>query len=168
MFRRKPLAIVSVLTAISMPVLAILFFHLIQRHHRREMWEHMEEKAAVTVRIQAHELEWVKPGKEIKLKGHLFDILSITELANGYVEIKGLFDTQEQQLVKLMKQQAGAPDQKNTAHLIQLFKISCSNQLFDENNFDQVSLTKPSWWIPLAESLAFFTGEVLAPPPQVA
>lgn len=167
MFRRKPLAIVSVLTAISMPVLAILFFHLIQRQHRREMWERMEEKAAVTVRIQAHELEWVKPGKEIKLKGHLFDVLSITELANGYIELRGLFDTQEEQLVKLMKQRAGIPDQKNTNHLVQLFKISCFKHSADEPYFRLANATRPLWWIPHSVSLAFFKAEVIAPPPQV-
>ena len=139
-----------------------------QRHHQREMWEKLEEKAAITVKMAAHDIEWVKTGKEIRLQGHLFDVLSVTELTNVYVLVKGLFDTQEEQLVQLMQQKAGSTNSKDTARLIQFLKIACANAFTQKTQSIQSCIDQTLWWIPNSVSISSFKAEVLAPPPQAA
>ncbi|TDH26067.1 hypothetical protein EXU57_11240 [Segetibacter sp. 3557_3] len=86
-----------VVLAVVPVVFSALF--LCQQHNIREQMEMaLEEDELVTVLLSSKALLWHKKHKEILLNGHLFDVHSIIELEPGILEVKGLYDHQEQAL----------------------------------------------------------------------
>jgi len=75
--------------------------------HTRE--ERLEKESLQTIKIQRHNICWVKKDKEILIEGKLFDVKSFKPAGN-YFLVTGFFDHQEAKLVQQIKDLA---QQKN-------------------------------------------------------
>lgn len=123
-----------------MPVLFTFYFIVNQKfiHHRME--EKLEKSFLQTIQIKKEDLVWVKPGKEIRIGKHLFDIKSIKE-QNGVCEIKGLYDEDEdilhEQLIKT---------QRNTEQQSQKIVLNFFFQLYTSpsTNLNEIAAVKIS------------------------
>ncbi len=99
--RRKIIAFV-LLMLISAPTLMSIFMEAAQRIHQHQMREKIEQSMLSEIVVPAAKLHWVKPGKEIRFEGQLFDVHQYTTTDNGDYLIAGLFDWEEDQLEKDM------------------------------------------------------------------
>jgi hypothetical protein len=83
------------MTVISLP--ALLFFHSqYQLHeHKEQMEKKLLQVQSVEIVVPATSVEWEFWGKEIRINGKLFDLLSI-EFKNGQAICKGIFDEEEE------------------------------------------------------------------------
>jgi hypothetical protein len=81
------------------PLLFVIFFSMEQQAIRHRMKERMEQQALHSITLANHEIQWVKPGKEIWVHGKMFDIKS-TEQQNGMTTFHGLYDEEETALKK--------------------------------------------------------------------
>ena len=58
------------------------------------MKEELEKQSLHVVTLKNNDIIWLKAGKEIFLKGKMFDIKT-AETRNGYTTFKGLYDEEE-------------------------------------------------------------------------
>ena len=106
------------------PLFAIFLIQQQQKKIQYEMKDRLEEQWLLTVSVFQEDVHWIKPGKEIWLKGRMFDIKS-SNIKNGTYTFTGLYDEDETMLVKQL--QKNQPE--NTAGnkvLAQLFQLLMS------------------------------------------
>ena len=87
------------------PLVLSLVFLIQQQNVRMHMKEALKEEELMILTLSSEEVIWHKKGKEIVVKGHLFDVHSFTPLGNDLFEIKGLFDHKEQALYAKLNSQ---------------------------------------------------------------
>ncbi|MEO7766905.1 MAG: hypothetical protein ABIS01_05740 [Ferruginibacter sp.] len=63
------------------------------------MEERLEQSSLETILIDSDELFWIKKGKEVLVKGKLFDVKSIS-FSKDKIQLWGLFDTTEDEISK--------------------------------------------------------------------
>jgi hypothetical protein len=102
------------------------------------MEEKLEEEQLTTITIPAHELHWVKEGKEILINNHLFDIETITRLDDGRLVVTGLYDYQEQQLHEQLNHTL---HKSNPAQQQKIAICDWLNQLYDDSVSSLSTLT---------------------------
>jgi hypothetical protein len=126
----------------------------------------MEKEALISVRLNMHEVVWIKPGKELAVRGQMFDIASYT-IVGGVLYANGLFDEEEQALNDSVNRKMRNAINED-AHLFQ--------QMFQliPNSYPYPSLVssncKASLSIPNGfgknDRLATLSVSVLTPPPK--
>jgi hypothetical protein len=98
-----------------MPVLFSFYFIIQQKIIRHRMEEKLEASLLQTIHLKKENWVWIKKNKEIRVGNHLFDVKSIKE-KNGYFEINGLYDEQEDFLqgqLDNMNRDQNPPSQKD-------------------------------------------------------
>jgi hypothetical protein len=80
------------------PFLLSVFFLLQQDLIKQRMKQKLQEKLLTTVTIEAKNVQWMKPEKEIRVEGRFFDIHSY-QVSGSQVIFKGLFDDEETDLL---------------------------------------------------------------------
>jgi hypothetical protein len=90
----KYLAVLAVGVALSAPLLYLADFAFERAHHRVEMWEKLRHSKLDTIRVETSGLRWMKPGKELLVKGSYFDVYDI-RYENGWAIVTGFFDSRE-------------------------------------------------------------------------
>ncbi len=133
-------------------------------NNRYTMQQRMEKEPLVQLSIPENKLQWVKPGKEIRLGDRLFDIKKMN-VENGMAHIAGLFDDEEKKLDK----ELGRQNQQNSSlqHLlVQLFSAGYDHSFCIQSLPPQVNsvhpLTKVYGIVPAYTSPAY---DIAAPPP---
>ena len=81
----------------AIPLLYSGFFLLRQYHIRSEMEEKLEDHFVQVISLHKKDVHWVEENKELRIKGHLFDVKSITLIGDS-VQLIGLYDEQEDSL----------------------------------------------------------------------
>src|SRR5207237_315866 len=97
-----------------------------------QMSEALRSEKLQTISVAGKDLEWIVPGKEILIGGHLFDVDSYRYLDNK-VEITGLYDREEDNLqdhIANMFHQKETGNSTDNAVLLNLF----FHTLFIEKN----------------------------------
>jgi hypothetical protein len=120
---RKISAIAAMLVVLS-PVFFLLFLQVRQQVIRHEMKERMEMQLVQTIKVPSGEFQWIKPGKEIRTGGRLFDVKSFTEERDQYL-FTGLFDEEETSLLRKLDglcKNKDAPGQKLLWSIFQLLQ----------------------------------------------
>lgn len=90
----KYLALLAVGLAMSVPLLYLADFALERAHHRVEMWEKLKHSQLDTIRVKTSALRWMKPGKELLVKGSYFDVYDI-RYEKEWAIVTGFFDDKE-------------------------------------------------------------------------
>ena len=130
------------------------------------MKEELEQSLLQELVIPTSELQWFKPGKEIIVDNHLFDIKSIRYSEDGNAHITGLFDKEETTLVNQMKKEMDRKNHNGLGQIISLFKMI---QSLPESNPTNLSILLPiavHGPIAGAQSLPLVYHLIPTPPPQ--
>jgi hypothetical protein len=102
---------------VTIPQLFIVLLLGLQVYVRYRLEQRFEQQTAVHLVVEERDLVWVKPGREILVKGEMFDIKSI-RYEGGKAYITGIFDHEETEIMHLLKGQANPL--KNDQTLVQL------------------------------------------------
>lgn len=140
-----------------LPVIAVCFLQYRQIALQRRGKERLEKELLQTVSVAKETIRWAKPGKEIWINDHLFDVKSYTLVNNVYI-FKGLFDKDETLVVKALRQQNRKQNDTESRLLGQLFQLlksvysspqescllseDCTNNLYSEQNYPLASRFK--------------------------
>lgn len=81
----------------SLPVLAVLYFLVSSRIIEHRQWQLFEQGYSKSYSFSLNDVEWIRPGKEIRVQGRLMDLQSF-RIHQGRLEVKGLWDEDETQL----------------------------------------------------------------------
>lgn len=85
------------IAALTAPFAAQILVHQKIKNNRQLMEERMQQEPLVQLSIPVHELQWVKPGKEIRVGNRLFDIKKI-HITGQTALLTGLYDEEEKEL----------------------------------------------------------------------
>ncbi|MDQ3844060.1 MAG: hypothetical protein M3342_08620 [Bacteroidota bacterium] len=122
MSNRKTITGTFFLTNIVLPYLFFVAFLVQQQYIRWSMKEALERSHLQTINIPANEAQWIKKGKEILIKGHLFDVERIQE-ENGQLSLQGLFDDAETALVKQLDNACREKNKNNSFAFASFFQL---------------------------------------------
>ncbi len=128
----------------------------------------LESEQLQTILVTENDAKWITPGKEILIKGKLFDVESF-KCTNNNLEVTGLFDKEEDNLqdhVNNMfhqKQQGNAADSTTLINLI--FHI-----LYTEKNTpfktDMAVILLKKYHFGFSENLVSVNSDIHLPPPK--
>lgn len=85
------------LLLISVPLFFTLVFLVKQHWLQHRMFEKIEQGYVNTYSFSTGDLQWIKKGKELLIKGKLFDVKNYTITADS-ITVTGLFDEEEELL----------------------------------------------------------------------
>jgi hypothetical protein len=87
----------SLLVLVSIPLFFTILFLLKQHSVQYSMFEKIEKGYVSTYSFSTNDLLWVNEGKELLIKGKLFDVKTYTITADS-ITVTGLFDEEEELL----------------------------------------------------------------------
>lgn len=163
MIARKNIIVYLLLLSLAMPFLSQLLLQRKISRVRHEMKEKLERAALITVTLPGNQVEWVEPGKEIKINGRLFDIKT-QHTENGTTVFTGLYDEEEKALKDLA---AGGPKHDWLNSLLQKIFSGSYDHYFPLQPAIQLPVNPlaPNGIIVIKKYSSPFTG-VAAPPPR--
>ena len=85
------------LLLVVLPLFFTLLFLVKQQLVQHRMFEKMEQSYVNSYRFASGDLHWIKEGKELLIKGKLFDVKAYTIAADS-ITVTGLFDEDEELL----------------------------------------------------------------------
>jgi len=103
---KKQIMATGLILLMAMPLFFSLASLLQQKWIQYQQEKERESMSMQTLMIQAEDLHWIRPGKEISLHGKLFDVRSIRAI-DGAIAVTGYFDDEETELVSLMNRLSG-------------------------------------------------------------
>lgn len=103
--RRTGQLIATLLLFIVISLPALLFFHSSFQlfEHKEQMERKILEVESIELKVPASSISWEMGGKEIRINGKLFDLLSI-EFDGNFAYCKGIFDEEEELLEARLEQ----------------------------------------------------------------
>lgn len=85
---------------------------------QQQVWHRMEEalenEALQTIEINSSQVQWARPGKEIRLHGKLFDVKTVQYLPENKILLTGLFDEEETALREQFERTQNGPQAART------------------------------------------------------
>ena len=109
-------------------VLPLVFITLLQGRQwyvQHQVKEKMERASLHTVFIKQDEIRWIKPGKELRIQGKLFDVKHLVVRHDG-LQVTGLYDEEEEAIEALLSRQHGSSKS--------LFQVLLLSQMFISTN----------------------------------
>ncbi|MEO0065043.1 MAG: hypothetical protein RI983_369 [Bacteroidota bacterium] len=89
--------VVGVLLSIQvLPLLLFAFLQLQKQWVKLEMEKALASDKLERFVLERHEFTWVEEGREMKIRGVMFDVVAFTQLADGRYQVDGLTDHREQ------------------------------------------------------------------------
>ena len=134
-----------------------------QQQLKHDARTRLEELNLKTIALSAREFQWTEAGKEISVRGELFDIKSYSQ-KNGKFIFFGLFDKEETALDKL--EHNWRSNQDENKFLTQLFQVLQS--VFHNSAPMQGAYKKltKQYAYPNPDKLSFQPKKIITPPPQ--
>jgi hypothetical protein len=127
-----------------------------------EMEEKLENVSLQTIALPATNLQWIKEGKEILIKGKLFDVKSIT-FSNENILLTGIYD-QEEDVIKQKIAEAGNHHSKSESTVPWVFIVQYY-EVFPVFEFQQTWLAVTISYPNYADSLIQGVNTTPAHPP---
>ena len=109
------------LLLIAIPLLFTILFLVKQQLVQHHMFEKMEQGYVSTYRFSTVDLQWIKEGKELLIKGKLFDVKACI-IESDSTTVTGLFDEEEEMLKKTYLQIANSKNDPPTPLQLLLLK----------------------------------------------
>lgn len=128
------------------------------------MHEALENTLVRTLVLSTKELSWAIEGRELLINGRLFDVKEVKQASNGSWEVKGLYDTEETELLDLVRKKF--PDENGHQLIGKLIRL----QLIIPENFSDF-FTRPTalqnnWNTDLPGLIPQAHQRILVPPPK--
>ena len=162
---RLPRGTISLFFAVilALPLTFCVMTEIKQQHLRNEARARLKELNLKTIFLSAGGFSWTEFGKEITIRGELFDIKSYS-VKNGKFIFSGLFDKEETALEKL--EHDCRNNQNENKFLTQLFEVLQS--VFHSSGPAQDIYKKLASQYPylIADKLSFQPKKIITPPPQ--
>ena len=105
----------------GIPLFFTMLFLVKQLLIQHQMFEKMEQGYVSTYRFSTGDLHWIKEGKELLIKGKLFDVKACTT-ASDSTSVTGLFDEEEELLKTTFLQIANSTNEQPTPLQLLLLK----------------------------------------------
>jgi hypothetical protein len=93
----KFLSLITMLSIMVIPLCLAIGFLVKQQIIAHKMFEKLEQSAKITYQFSIQEISWIKEGKELLIKGKMFDVKHF-EMKGNIIEITGIFDEEEDAL----------------------------------------------------------------------
>jgi hypothetical protein len=154
------------LSIFLIPVLLPPCIFLNQQFIQHAMLEQLEAGNMETIFVKKSNIRWVRPGKEIEIKGKLFDVKNMV-MHDDYYELKGLFDEKEAMLMKVLKKLQHQPH--NSPGQIAFAKVNATVLFFEDSNefnFSTISICNNLFASTGEIALQSFISELISPPPE--
>jgi hypothetical protein len=166
---RKRILVAALLLVVAGPIFFSGVFLVQQKLLQHEMMEKLETEAIQTINISVTDIHWVKKDKEALINGRLFDVKSIA-IANNNITLTGLFDTDEDDLMAMMKD-ATQQNKNNNSPLYQLVVKCLFQSLYNQSLYSSIDASwiiitkkKSTYFELLAEPFCYIT----TPPPKLS
>ena len=117
----KKIVAAWLLLLIGVPLFFTLLFLVKQQLIQHHMLEKMEQGYVSTYCFSTGDLHWIKEGKELLIKGKLFDVKAYTIAADS-ITVTGLFDEEEELLKTTFLQIANTKNDPPTPLQLLLLK----------------------------------------------
>lgn len=89
--------VVAILLTIQvLPLLVFAFLQVQKQMVKLEMEKALSSNKLERFVLERHEFAWVEEGREMKIRGVMFDVVAFTQLADGRFQVDGLTDHREQ------------------------------------------------------------------------
>jgi hypothetical protein len=147
----------------ALPLTFCVVTEIKQRQLKHDARERLEKINSVTVILSCHEFQWTEAGKEISIRGELFDLKSYSA-KNGTFTFRGLFDKDETALDNL--EHSWTNHQQENKLLTELFQILQS--VFHNSAAVKEPGKKLTNQYPYLspDKLSFQPKKIITPPPQ--
>jgi hypothetical protein len=132
---------------------------------RKEMKESLKHDLLTSITLSKTDIHWYKPGKEIIVSDHLFDVEGQEILRDGRIRFTGLFDTKETVLHQQLNKHQKDQDQKNNRQLTQFFTDWHALPISTVEHFASLFSRQQPFIHPEMEPVSAFSA-ILKPPPQ--
>lgn len=109
------------LLLVVLPLFFTLLFLVKQQLVQHHMFEKMEQGYVNSYRFSTGDLHWLKEGKELLIKGRLFDVKDYT-ITSDSITVTGLFDEEEELLKTTFLQIANNKNEQPTPLQLLLLK----------------------------------------------
>lgn len=127
------------LLLIAIPLFFTILFLVKQHLVQHQMFEKMEQGFVSTYRFSTGDLHWIKEGKELLIKGKLFDVQACT-IASDSTTFTGLFDEEEELLKTNFLQIVNSKNEQPTPLQLLLLKSIFSPAFTQSPDYTLVSL----------------------------
>lgn len=117
----KKIVAAWLLLLIGVPLFFTLLFLVKQQLIQHHMLEKMEQGYVSTYCFSTGDLHWIKEGKELLIKGKLFDVKAYT-IASDSTTLTGLFDEEEELLKTTFLQIVNSKNEQPTPLQLLLLK----------------------------------------------
>ncbi|HMX76873.1 MAG TPA: hypothetical protein PKZ71_03095 [Chitinophagaceae bacterium] len=92
------------LIPVLMPVIFSCAFHIQQQWIQHKMKRRLESDLLHSLTINKKNIRWSRPGKELMVNGHYFDVKKINDNKDGSISVKGIYDDEETLLLQRLKE----------------------------------------------------------------
>ena len=123
----------------GIPLFFTMLFLVIQLLIQHQMFEKMEQGYVSTYRFSTGDVHWIKEGKELLIKGKLFDVKACT-IASDSTSVTGLFDKEEELLKTTFLQIVNSKNEQPTPLQLLLLKSICFPTFTQSPDYTLVSL----------------------------
>jgi len=133
-----------------------------------QMSEALESEQLQTITVSESDIKWIIPGKELLIKGNLFDVESYKYTQNK-LEIKGLYDKEEDNVQDHVAKMFHQKQEENTADNTALVSLFFQTLFIEKNTFSKSNLAvtivrKINY--SFTEKLVSSNSDILIPPPK--
>jgi len=148
----------------ALPLTFCVLAEIRQQHLKNEARARLEKLNLRTLVLSASEFQWTEAGKEISIRGELFDVKSYSTKSGKFI-FSGLFDKEETALDTLEHNCRNNQDENK--FLIQLFQVLQS--VFHSSATTQGAYKKLDNQYPYlsTDKLSFQPKKIITPPPEV-
>ena len=146
-----------------LPLIFCVVAEIKQKKLRGDARERLQEINLNTIVLSAHEFEWTEAGREISIRGELFDVKSYS-FKKGRFIFNGLFDKEDTALDKIEHDWKDNRDEnKVLTGLFQVLQSVFYNTVSDHNLYFKLANHYP-YLNP--DKLSLQPKDVATPPPQ--
>lgn len=92
----RKFVVALLLTIQVLPLLVFTFLQVQKQMVKLEMEKALASNKLERFVLESHEFAWVEEGREMKIRGVMFDVVAFTQLADGRFQVDGLTDHREQ------------------------------------------------------------------------
>lgn len=156
---------ILLLVPVLMPVIFSCAFHIQQQLIQHKMKRRLENDLLHSLTINKKNIRWSRPGKELMMNGHYFDVKKINDNKDGTITVKGIYDDEETLLFQHLKE--ATQRSRNNHHKIftQLFQFvsGLGNSQYSERAFTTIAALQYPGFAEMIPPAAF-TGNHTPPP----
>ncbi len=97
MHGKKIILLATSCLVLLLPLIAYWQYNILHKHYQQTVVERLSHNSTETLTLATHNIVWIKPNKEILIKGRYFDTKKI-ETVNDSTTVTGWYDDEDSDL----------------------------------------------------------------------